>query len=66
MSKDHVYSVNRISADGFLQVHGLGNAASCQDFVQHVPADQRHEPDGDLKGTVLPALTWQGNVQVHL
>jgi len=58
--------VDGVGADGFLQVHRLGHGASRQDFVQHVPADQRHEPDGDFEGAVLPTVTWQGDVQIDL
>lgn len=66
VSKDDVHGVNRVGADGFLQVHRLGHAASRQHFVKHVPADQRHKPNGDFKRAVLPTITWQGDIQIHL
>lgn len=66
MSKDYVHCVNRVSADGFLQVHWFRHVASCQDFVQHVPADQRHESHADFERAVLPTFTWQCDIQVDL
>lgn len=66
MTKDDVHGVNGISADRFLQVWRLGRGASCQDLVQHVPADQRHKSDGDFKWAVFPTVTWKGDIQVDL
>lgn len=66
VTKDDVHSVNGVSADRFLQVYRLGHGASRQDFVQHVPADQWHKLDGDFKWAVLPAITWQGDIQINL
>lgn len=66
MSKDDVHGVNGIGADRFLQVHWLGLDAPRQDFVQHVPADQRHELNGDFKRAVFPAVTWQSDIKVNL
>lgn len=66
MSKDDVHSVNGVGADGFLQVHGFSHSASRQDFVQHVPADQRHKFYGDFKWAVLPTFTGQRDIQINL
>lgn len=66
VSKDDVHGVNGVGADRFLQVHRLRHSASRQDFVQHVPADQRHKLNGDFKWAVLPTVTWQGDIQVDL
>lgn len=66
MSEDDVHGMNRISAEGFLQVQWFGHTTSRQDFVQHVPADQRHKSDCDFKWAVLPTFTWQGDIQIDL
>lgn len=66
VTKDDVHGVNGVSADRFLQVWWLRRGASCQDFVQHVPADQRHKPDGDFKWAVFPTITWKGDIQIDL
>lgn len=66
VSKDDVHGVNRISAEGFLQVQRFGHTTPRQDFVQHVPADQRHKSDGDFKRAVLPTFAWQCDIQVDL
>lgn len=66
MSQDDVHGVNGVSAQGFIQVQRLRNASPCQDFVQHVPADQRHKSNGDFKRAVLPSFSWQGDVQINL
>lgn len=66
MSEDHVYGVDRVGAERLVQVQRFGNAAPGQDFVQQVPADQRHEPEADLKRAVLPTFARQGDVQIHL
>lgn len=66
MSQHHVHGVHRVGADGLVQLQGFGHAAPRQHLVEHVPADQRHELDGHFEGPVLPSLSWQGDVQVHL
>lgn len=66
MPEDHVHRVNRVGADGLLQVRGLGSGVASQHVVKHVPADQRHKLDGDLKGAVLAAVARQRHVQIDL
>lgn len=66
MTKDDVHGVNGVSADRFLQVWRFGHGASCQDLMQHVPADQRHKSDGDFKWAVFPTVTRKGDIQINL
>lgn len=66
VAEDDVYGVDRVGADGLLQLCRLSSSLSSQHVVEHVPADQRHKLDGDLKGAVLPAVTRQRHVQIHL
>lgn len=66
MAEDDVHRVNRVGADGLLQVCRLRGSVSSQNVVKQVPADQRHELDGDLKRAVLPTVPRQGDVQIHL
>lgn len=66
VSKDDIHGVNGVGADRFLQVHRLGHSAPRQHFVQHVPADQRHKPNGDFKRAILPSVTGQGDIQIDL
>lgn len=62
VSQHDIHSMNWVGADGFVQVHWLTNNTPCQDFMQHVPADQRYKLNGDFKWAVLPTVTWQGNI----
>lgn len=62
----HVHRVDWVGADRLVQLQRVRHAAACQDLVEHVPADQRHEPDGHLEGAVFASLARQGDVQVHL
>lgn len=66
VSENHIHSVNWVGTDWLVQLQRFWHAATCQDLVQHVPADQRHEPYGHLEWTIFATLTWQGDVQVHL
>ena len=66
MSEHHVDGVDRVGAQGLVQVQGLGHPAALQHLVQHVPADQRHKLDGHLEGSVLASFARQRDVQIHL
>lgn len=66
MSQHHVHRVHGVGADGLVQLQGLRHAAASQHLVEHVPADQRHELDGNFKRAIFPSLAWQRDVQVHL
>lgn len=66
VAEDHVHGVNRVGADGLLQVCRLSSSVSGQDLVKQVPADLRHELDGDLEGAVLPTVPRQRHVQINL
>lgn len=66
VAEDHVHGVNRVGADGLLQVCRLSSSVSSQDVVKQVPADQRHELDGDLEGAVLPPVPRQRHVHINL
>ena len=58
VSQDHVHCMDRVGADGLVQLERLRHAAAGQHLVEHVPADQRHKLDGHLEGTIFPSLTW--------
>lgn len=62
----HIYCVNWVGADRFVQLQRFRHAAARQDLVEHVPADQRHEAYGHLERTIFASFAWQGDVQVHL
>lgn len=66
VAKNNIHGVHGVGADWLLQVHRLRHDAASQNFMQHVPADQRHEPDGDLKWAVLPTVSWESDIQVNL
>lgn len=56
MPQHHVHRVHRVGADGLVQLQRLGHAAAGQHLVEHVPADQGHELDGDFEGAIFPSL----------
>lgn len=66
MSQDHIHGVGGVGAQRVIQVRWVGDCSAHQNLVQQGPADWRHESEGDFKGTVLPAFTWEGDIQVHL
>lgn len=66
VSQHHVDCMNRVGADGLVQLQGFRHAAARQHLVQHVPADQRHEAYGHLERAIFASLARQGDVQVHL
>lgn len=66
MTENDVNGVNRVGADGFLEVQRLGDGASHENLVQQMPADQRHKLHGDLKRAVLATFAREGDVQINL
>lgn len=66
VSEHHIHCVHWVGADGFVQLQGLGHAASSQHLMQHVPADQRHKLNGDFKRPVFTTFSWQRDIQVNL
>lgn len=66
MSQNDVHRVDGVGAERLVQVHRLGRAASFQDVVQQMPADQRHKFKRYLERPILPSFPWQGHVQINL
>lgn len=66
MSQDYIHGMHRVGADGLVQLKRFRHAAARQHLMQHVPTDQRHELDGNFKGTVFASLAWKGDIKVHL
>lgn len=66
MAQNNIYSVYGIGADWLIQLQWIRRAPPSEDLMQHVPADQWHEFNGDLEQPVLPTFTWQCHIQVHL
>lgn len=66
VSQYYVHCVYRVGADRLVQLKGFRHAAASQHLVEHVPADQRHELNGNFEGPIFPSLSWESDIQVHL
>lgn len=66
MAENHIHGVYRIGADWLIQHLRFRHAPSCENLVQHVPADQRHEPNVHFEQSVLSTFARQGHIQIHL
>lgn len=66
VSQYYVHCVYRVGADRLVQLKGFRHAAASQHLVEHVPADERHELNGNFEGPIFPSLAWESDIQVHL
>lgn len=66
VSQYYVHCVYRVGADRLVQLKGFRHAAASQHLVEHVPADERHELNGNFEGPIFPSLSWESDIQVHL